>query len=895
MLAKLLQVLHIKQGELSRLLCLMLFFVLVGFTTVVEPNLAKAIFSSTLGADRLSTALSLGAFVYFFAALGLVTGFIRYSSTKFLLSLFLGFSALSALNAFLSTLGASEAALTFMAVSTKVVAFVLLGLVWVTASWLFPTEAGKRLFPYLSAAMIGGILLGSLTLYLNEGALANWVIFALSSTGLLICSGLIFFIRINFSDHLSADNSDTTLPDFIRYLMRSKYWLIICIVPVLFFSLYFTIDYAFDQLAEKAHPAEADLASFYGLTWMLSGVICMLLMVAISKRLVRKLQVWKSVVFVFALLTILLATLGAEGPIWTAQIAKILAEYAAEFFLFLIVLIYQASHEEFRSSFITFADQLATFGGMAVAAALASLYDNSILSFTQLCWMSAALGLLATLWVRRRQTLYEKALGAAINIQETKELLIIEEPTPDLSELDQEAVVDFLLTSRQLNDADPKKKEAALAKLEKYAALPTNQLLALQLIEAFSLTEQAPFARRLLLADSPHVRRAAIAALVSLEEPAASFKPLMADTDLEVTNALITALEKMPAQELIDLGSHNVFIWNKSVHLALASQADPELLQSSAISSLLRLLENLLSMDELKKIPQSDVIKPLLEHYELENHLILETCLYILTAQENSPAMTESLLRALTDESFAEHEAAVEMLANLVHRSDLAKMLLAYFEGHTVHEQQLALQHFWPDARPQHFSSLLFDETPGLCPLTCYILGLSQDKRYIPLLERITHEGDEFSKQTARAAILKLKGDPMAHANIDPMEMVLFLKNLAPFAQIPAPHVANIAKILHADKYTSEVELAEKDTPTQDLIFVFSGSCDVNGKEAGKFSILGLRSLIEGSPSYYTITARPNTVCLFLSAKNFEHLQEIHPTFTQGLLSSLCDEVKRFG
>lgn len=409
------------------------------------------------------------------------------------------------------------------------------------------------------------------------------------------------------------------------------------------------------------------------------------------------------------------------------------------------------------------------------------------------------------------------------------------------------------------------------------------------------------------------IRKAAYKAYGSLfeagdEKALLELKSHMGEQNNEAAKELINAILLLVGNKA-DLFTDAIlakdpFLWKNTVELIIKLRLHEEydLMVFSGINKLHHAYENLQTISILLKEPESYYVNALLQHLSLQNAVIINGIILILTKDAFDQHVVDSIGKEVRSIIPDVKSTALELIEN-IGDPRLSKHFISYFTLESDEERIDYARKTWHikvDNIQDTFSDLLMEDNEWIKACVVYLIGLSQNAYFIGELEKIIRDDRSLLVvENAKKALMKIRKEYDMSSNedqIDFMDMVVFLKSTVLFGEIHLNKLALIAKFLEQKHYNPDITIIEEGQKVNGIYVLYKGEAVIEnlGVEIKPPTVVGVQWMIEDSPSKEWILAKTKVTALFISKKVYQNIVTLHPEVAIGLLNELCFNLRRY-
>ena len=295
---RLLRLLSVRRTEVPRLSLAASIFFLVAVNDGIVKSVSAGVFNIRAGVERLPEMYTWIAWLFL-----LTMVLLSYLTTKVgRPKLLFGFLSCLALVLLINSLVLWYAHTNdldlggtgfypFLFISSELVRNMANFQIWIVAGGICYTSRAKVLFPLLAASTTLGDIAGGFLVQLLGLLLDSYQIYALSVANMVVVIILMkplvrrYFVAPSGSDGVEEETA--SLPDNLRYFLRSTYLKLLFLLSVAIFALYTAIHYAFNVVARQHFPSEGDITSFFGLFFGVAGVATLLFTTVALRHVLR--------------------------------------------------------------------------------------------------------------------------------------------------------------------------------------------------------------------------------------------------------------------------------------------------------------------------------------------------------------------------------------------------------------------------------------------------------------------------------------------------------------------------------------------------------------------------------------------------------------------------------
>ncbi|HPG29832.1 MAG TPA: HEAT repeat domain-containing protein [bacterium] len=426
----------------------------------------------------------------------------------------------------------------------------------------------------------------------------------------------------------------------------------------------------------------------------------------------------------------------------------------------------------------------------------------------------------------------------------------------------------------------------------------------------------------------------------SEEEALALLVEQLTEIDDSIRNAAVDSLEIVAKNNVEIFGkmlaSKNLFEWEASVELIARWDfaANYDFAVSSALIHIKEIFENMISIRELKKIPFTDAVEPLVNKLENNNQIIMRVVFRIFVIK-NDAALINSIKTQLYNPDKNIRMNAIEALEN-IGESKIVKALIPLFEFAEKTEIIEAAKKLWKleDVKYQKtLVSLLYDNDSWVRACSAYIMGeLSSadfeqpltsylndyNKKLIELssneskkiqMQKLTTENSLVCENVKIALnniemLKKLLFEedfimPEKSEAIPLMEKIIFLKKMPLFSQLEAEQLTAVANLIEEKNYPENTEICKENTLSEDFFIVVNGELikEIKSKNSvieviKNYSYFGELSILDDKFMPYSVTASTAVKLFKIQKRDFLYLIEKNSSIGFALLRQMCSAVR---
>lgn len=986
---------HEKKYQKSILLNIFMFF-LLGLAVTVSRWVSIAIFSNKVGAESLSNIYFIKSIGYFFIALFVVHGLSKYRVLSFIRFIFLACFVVLFCDGFLffnPSLFPIKYAAGFLIITVMLVGSIVEMLMWICAAQFFSSQHAKKVYAYLGVANAGGILLGSMLMYLFSSKVDTSFYIFICAVCMIASYFLVMFLQKKCWHANYQEDVPVKLKKFLQFIIKSSDWLKIMFITIMLFCFYYIADFQLAVVGEHTYKNLSELTQFFGLFQIFNSTV-MLSLSYFFVFIISRLGVWNAWMFSFLSMAFAFCILGITGEkIYSAAISRIVVELFSALGFILIGIVCKNAKQKYQVSLMTFFDFVPVCMGTLLASFFGYLLKINIFSFNFLAFLVAAVAFSIFLWGGLTKRIYVSILKEGITdeqsqflkdtIQEdivnvgsiasfqnalskwdsnTKKMKTLSLEIPmkienveslklflnileGLQDKDFEIRIKGLKALTRFKnvreitpfivkcfeDSDPFVLGQAILTLYEFDPQLTyqkadnviNALMNAQLwpyrVLAFEIIHLLKIKRYSLdlsiamndLEDK--IRRAAYKAYGSLfemgdENALLELKSHMGEQNNEAAKELINTILLLVGDK-IDLFTDSIlakdpFLWKNTVELIvkLRARKEYELMVFSGINKLHHAYENLQAISILLKEPENYYINALLQHLSLQNAIIINGIILILTKDAFDQHVVDSIGKEVRSIVPDVKSTALELIEN-IGDPRLSKHFISYFAIESDEERISYAKKTWHikvDNIQDIFSELLVEDNEWIKACVVYLIGLSQNAYFIKTLENmIHHERSLFVVENAKKALMKIRKVYTASSNeehIDFMDLVVFLKSTVLFGEIHLNKLGAIAKFLEQKYYKPGSIIIEEGKKTNGMYILYKGSANIKhlNAEITAPTVVGIQSMLENIPSTECIEAKTKVTALFVSKKVYQNIVILHPEVGFGLLHEVCADLRRY-
>lgn len=439
------------------------------------------------------------------------------------------------------------------------------------------------------------------------------------------------------------------------------------------------------------------------------------------------------------------------------------------------------------------------------------------------------------------------------------------------------------------------------------------QVLAFEIIH---LLKMKKYALKLTISmDDPEdkVRRAAYKAYGSLfevgdEEALIELKKHMSEQNSDAAKELINAVLRLVGDKVHlfteAMLADDPFLWKNTIALVikLKLHSEYELMVFSGINKLHHAYENLFAISILLKEGENYYINALIQHLVLQNAIIINGIILILTKDVFDQNIIDSIGKEVRSIDPNVKATILELIEN-IGDPRLSKHFISYFTIDSDEERIDYAKRTWRIEKSNiqdTFSTLLIEDNEWIRACVIYIIGIRRDVCYEGLLEKIIQNDPSLLVvENAKKALIKIRKEQNMSSDedqIDFMDIVVFLKSTILFGDINLNKLGLIAKFLEQKDYTPDSVIIEEGKKVNGMHIVYQGVAVIEnlGFEITNPTVIGGQSMLEDSPSNESIFAKTKVTTFFISKKVYQNIITLHPDVAMGLLNEMCSNLRRY-
>lgn len=408
------------------------------------------------------------------------------------------------------------------------------------------------------------------------------------------------------------------------------------------------------------------------------------------------------------------------------------------------------------------------------------------------------------------------------------------------------------------------------------------------------------------------VRKAAYKAYGNLfeigdENALIELKNNMREQNNEAAKELINAALKIVGDK-IDLFTDSIlagdpFLWKNTIELMIRSNhKEDELIIFSGINKLHHVYENLQAIAILLTQPENYYINALLQHLFLQNVVIINGIILILTKDAFDQHIVDAIGKEIRSIVPDVRATALELIEN-IGDPRLSKHFISYFTLDSDEERIEYGKKVWHIKKnniQDIFSELLVEDNEWIKACVVHLIGTMQDPYFEKTLEKIIkNDRSLLVIENAKKALMNIhKERDMSNREekIDFMDMVVFLKSTVLFGEIHLNKLGLIAKFIEQKYYKPEAVIIEEGKKVNGIYILYKGTAVIEnlGVEIKNPTVIGGQWMIEDSLSKEWIVAKTEVIALFVSKKVYQNMVTLHPEIAIGLLNELCFNLRRY-
>lgn len=279
------RILGVLDDEQSRLIWSGALFFVVFASFSVGLNVADALFFLRFGVESLPWMIMISGLVVMVVTVGYAAGMTGFGQRRWPWLVTGGFSVVIVLER-IAVRADVPGVYPVVWLTSQVVMYVSLTMLWDVAGNLYNARQAKRLFPLLMSAGVAGAVIGNAL----TGPLAvmfgvdNLLLF--EATGLGLAAWLARRTTTQFSNPVSEDSDIIgDLRAGLETTMRVRLFRLLAGVGAAMSVLFFFVVFPFSELMTASFPNEAELAGFIGLFSSLATAMTLLVSLLITNRL----------------------------------------------------------------------------------------------------------------------------------------------------------------------------------------------------------------------------------------------------------------------------------------------------------------------------------------------------------------------------------------------------------------------------------------------------------------------------------------------------------------------------------------------------------------------------------------------------------------------------------
>lgn len=275
----------IRSDEVTLTLWMSALFAVTQASHGVGANTADALFFLRYGVEDLPLMILLSGPAVMVAIIAQSAGLARQGPRRWLVRLMAVTSAWAAVlwgGVFLDT----DAVYPVIWISTQVVIFLTITILWNAAGAACTTRQAKRLFPVFATAAVAGGVVGNLLVGPLAALLGTENLLLVQSLLLLAASALVRRVVLFFGDeHEGRRSMSDEVRRAVSSVRSSRLLKLAAVVVFLLFGLFFLVMFPFSEAVTGQFSSEAEVAGFLGLFSSLATAATFLFSLFVTGRL----------------------------------------------------------------------------------------------------------------------------------------------------------------------------------------------------------------------------------------------------------------------------------------------------------------------------------------------------------------------------------------------------------------------------------------------------------------------------------------------------------------------------------------------------------------------------------------------------------------------------------
>ena len=355
---------NIKFSESNKVITIITLFFLSSFYMVNIEVLSQSLFNARVGVTLLPIMFIILAFTVF------VTTFILFSlklknSRIFFVTLHLIVFVIHFLIFALIKIFNTKISIIIFYVTSQTVSTILFTTIWLIIQEVSDVESSKRLFPLASSGITLGFVVSGLFLKNTTQLIGVENTFLI---GGFIIPATIYILNTLLKKHKviyeTKVETTTKIGETLNYIKNNNFYITVLIIGIIMPLIFFINDYLYNSMIKKSFIYEDKISSFFGLFYIVNGVISLFIRLFFISRIIIKLGVVRTT-YLLILLFLSGILLMFSNSLISIFISKLLISIGLlTFGVSLFNLFYQVADLKYRYRVIVILETVGTSLGM---------------------------------------------------------------------------------------------------------------------------------------------------------------------------------------------------------------------------------------------------------------------------------------------------------------------------------------------------------------------------------------------------------------------------------------------------------------------------------------------------------------------------------------------------